>query len=151
MELQRPFGNLDSTFPTPRLGKSDPSYRVMSIGEGSYQKSEDIKYQDPFRQIPVDSAKFISSSSQSHYFQSPEQQGIPINFNSNNNYDHRHRYTCHPNSVGNFSVSENDSAVQLSVGHSNPNLLNDTDFQLMNIDQNMSPSSGITSVRFFQI
>ncbi|VUZ48542.1 unnamed protein product [Hymenolepis diminuta] len=122
----------------------------MSVGEGSYHKCLESKYQDSFRQIPADSAKFISSPSQSltapssHYVQSPEQQGIPINYQSHN-YNHHPRFNCHPNSGGNFSVSENDSAVQLSADYSNPNPLNDLDFQLMNIDQNMSPSSGITS------
>ncbi|VDO04824.1 unnamed protein product [Rodentolepis nana] len=122
----------------------------MSVGEDSYQKRLESKYQDSFRQIPAESAKFTSppsqslTATQSQCVQSPERQGIPINFQSHNSIHHP-RYTCHPNSGGIFSVSENDSAVQLSADHCNPNPLNDLDFQLMNIDQNMSPSSGITS------
>lgn len=147
------FGNFDSTFPISLFRRRDLAYRVMSVGEGSYHKCLESKYQDPFHQIPADSVKFISSPSQSltappsHYVQSPEQQGIPINYQSHN-YNHHSRFNCHPNSGGNFSFSENDSAVQLSADYSNPNPLNDLDFQLMNIDQNMSPSSGITSVCF---
>ncbi|KAM7540776.1 hypothetical protein Aperf_G00000020808 [Anoplocephala perfoliata] len=123
----------------------------MSVDEGSYQGTES-QFQDHFHRLPSESAKFISlpphslvaSSQTPHFVHSPDQPGIPINYQSHN-CNRRPRFTCPPNSGGDFSIGENDSAIQLPADQSNPNPLNDLDFQLMNIDQNMSPSSGITS------
>ena len=133
---------------------------VMSIGESANHL--DSERHNQFRQIAPEPAQFFSPASQNiltsqqqpqttinytSFVQSPEHQGIPINYQSYN-YHHRPHFTCHPNSGGPISVSENDSAVQLSADHSNPSHLYELDLKLMNIDPNMSPSSGITSVSF---
>lgn len=154
LQRQQFFGNLDNNFLISLFGSRNPDCRVMSVGEGSYQGTES-KFQDPFHQLPSESVKFISlpphslaaPSQAPHFVHSPDQQGIPINYQSHN-CNRRPRFTCLPNSGGDFSIGESDSAVQLLADQSNPTPLNDIDFQLMNIDQNMSPSSGITSVCF---
>ncbi|EUB65081.1 Microphthalmia-associated transcription factor [Echinococcus granulosus] len=129
----------------------------MSVGEGANQ-TPDSQRRNQYHQIATGSESFFPSTSQSlaarqqhrapainySFVHSPEQQGIPINYRSHN-YNHRSCFPCLPNSGGTVSVSENDSAVQLSADHSNPNPLNELDFRLMNIEPNMSPSSGITS------
>lgn len=132
----------------------------MSIGEGANQLLDSGSL-NQFRQITPEPTHFFSPTSQNlvasqqqfqtsiinypSFVQSPEHQGIPINY-QNHNYHHRPHFPCYPNSGGAVSVSENDSAVQLSADHSNPINLYELDFKLMNIDPNMSPSSGITSV-----
>lgn len=71
---------------------------------------------------------------------SPEQLGIPINYQ-----DHPyHHYSGHGGTAETFGASEKDSAVYLSV---DPTSIQELGFRLMNIDPNVSPSSGITSVR----
>lgn len=139
-------------------GKQNPEYCVMSVSEGANQ-TFGSKHQNQPHQIASGSTPFFPPTSQSlaarqqnrtpatncPFVHSSEQQGIPINYHSHN-CSHRPCLPCLPNSGGTVSVSENDSAVQLSADHSNPNPFNELDFQLMNIDPNMSPSSGITSV-----
>uniref|UniRef100_A0A5K3F843 BHLH domain-containing protein n=1 Tax=Mesocestoides corti TaxID=53468 RepID=A0A5K3F843_MESCO len=126
---------------TTRGGINQPLDRLQQPSYRGQLSTDSTRFYSPASSSLNTSQQQPPTSGYSPYVQSPEQLGIPINYQSH----HHPRFPCFPHSGGTISVSENDSAVQLSANPSNPTPLNDLDFHLMNIEPNMSPSSGITS------